>query len=291
MRRFDLPPVPSLVLAMASIQGGAALAKSLFPVLGPYGTTALRVSLGALIVLLVFRPNLRALSRADWFAVLPYGASLGLMNLTYYASLKTLPLGLAVTLEFVGPLVLALVMSRRALDFLWVALAGLGIFLILPHGGQSTPTDLGGVLLALTAGAFWAAYILAGGAVARRVPGTTGVVAGMLVAASIALPIGIFEKGVALLHPASLLVGLGVAVLSSALPYTLEMRALRVLPANVFGVLMSMEPALGALCGMIFLHEYLSAVQWLALFLVVAASVGISLTGRAQVHTEPEPVN
>lgn len=276
---------------MSSIQGGAALAKSLFPALGPLGTTTLRVTLAALILLVIFRPNLRALRRDDWVAVLPYGVTLGLMNLAYYASLKTLPLGLAVTLEFAGPLVLALFMSRRALDVVWVLLAGLGIVLIVPHGSQAAPLPLEGVLLALIAGVFWAAYILVGGAVARRVPGTTGVVAGMMVASVVVLPFGVIEKGAALLQPQYLLIGLGVAALSSALPYTLEMRALRALPANVFGVLMSIEPALGALTGLVFLHERLSALQWLALFCVVAASAGISLTSRAQIHAEPEPVN
>lgn len=274
---------------MLSIQGGAAFAKSLFPALGPAGTTALRVGLAAALLFAVFRPSLRSLTRADWAAIVPYGAALGLMNLTFYASLKYLPLGLAVTFEFVGPLVLSLVLSRRALDFVWVALAALGIVLIAPHGGEGS-LSLPGVALALGAGALWAGYIVVGGAVARRVPGTTGVVAGMIVAAAVALPFGAVQGGQGLLaHPQLLLAGLAVAVLSSALPYTLEMRALRTIPTRVFGVLMSLEPALAALSGLLFLGERLTSLQVAALLCVVVASAGISLTGRSA-HAEPEPV-
>jgi inner membrane transporter RhtA len=288
--RLSLPPLPSLVLAMLSIQGGAAFAKSLFPALGPAGTTALRVGLAAALLFAVFRPSLRSLTRADWAAIVPYGVALGLMNLTFYASLKYLPLGLAVTFEFVGPLVLSLVLSRRALDFVWVALAALGIVLIAPHGGEGS-LSLPGVALALGAGALWAGYIVVGGAVARRVPGTTGVVAGMIVAAAVALPFGAVQGGQGLLaHPQLLLAGLAVAVLSSALPYTLEMRALRTIPTRVFGVLMSLEPALAALSGLLFLGERLTSLQVAALLCVVVASAGISLTGRSA-HAEPEPAS
>ncbi|GGL99772.1 EamA family transporter [Deinococcus aerophilus] len=278
MRPFSLPPIPALLLSMLSIQGGAAFAKTLFPTLGPLGTTGLRVGLAAALLALVFRPNLRLLTREDWRAVLPYGAALGLMNLTFYLSLTHLPLGLAVTLEFVGPLLLALFSSRRAVDFAWVALAALGIALIAPLTGGGAALDPLGVVLALTAGGFWAGYILAGGAVGQRLPGTTGVVAGMLVAAVICVPFGVAQAGVGLLAPGALLGGLGVAALSSALPYTLEMRALRAIPARVFGVMMSLEPALAALSGLLFLSERLSVRQWLALLCVIAASAGISLT-------------
>ncbi|MFC4639551.1 EamA family transporter [Deinococcus hohokamensis] len=274
---LNLPPVPALLLSMMSIQGGAAFAKTLFPALGPAGTTALRVSLAAGLLLALLRPKLRALTAAQWRAVVPYGLALGLMNLTFYASLTRLPLGLAVTLEFVGPLVLSLALSRRALDFVWVALAGVGIALIMPRAGGEA-LDLGGAGLALLAGGLWALYILAGGAVGRRVPGTTGVVAGMLVAALVTLPFGLLHAGATLFSPALLLSALGVAVLSSALPYTLEMVALKAIPARVFGVMMSLEPALAALSGLLFLHERLSGAQWLAMACVIAASAGIHLT-------------
>lgn len=279
--RPSLPPIPAVLLSMLSIQGGAALAKTLFPALGPAGTTGLRVTLAALILVAVFRPNLRALSSADWRAIVPYGVALGLMNLSFYASLTRLPLGLAVTLEFVGPLVLALVLSRRRADFAWVALAALGIWLITPRGGSAGHADPIGMGLALLAGAMWAAYIVAGGAVGRRVPGITGVVAGMTVAAAVTLPFGVAQAGAELLNPAFLLLGLGVAALSSALPYTLEMAALRALPARVFGVTMSLEPAIAALSGLLFLHERLSLTQWLAMLCVIAASAGINFGSRA----------
>ena len=285
----SLPPIPALLLSMLSIQGGAAFAKTLFPTLGAAGTTALRVTLAAALLHLIFRPSLRALSREAWRAVLPYGAALGVMNLTFYLSLTRLPLGLAVTLEFVGPLVLALVLSRRLQDLLWVGLAALGIVLIAPRGGADHLDPLGAVL-ALTAGALWALYILAGGAVARRVPGVTGVVAGVTVAAAVTLPFGLVEAGTDMLAPSALLMGLLVAVFSSALPYSLEMAALRALPARVFGVLMSLEPALAALSGWLFLHEHLTLTQTLAMGSVIAASAGISLQGKRPV-TEGEPVN
>ncbi|AXG98594.1 DMT family transporter [Deinococcus wulumuqiensis] len=279
-RALPLPPLPALLLAMLSIQGGAAFAKSLFPALGPGGTTALRVTLAAALLLLAFRPNLRALTRADWQAIVPYGVALGLMNLSFYFALQRLPLGLAVTLEFVGPLLLSLFLSRRVTDVGWVLLAAVGIALIAPVGESAGHLDLPGAGLALLAGAFWVAYILAGGAVGRRVPGVTGVVAGMLVAALVALPFGVAQAGSGLLRPDLLLAGLAVALFSSALPYSLEMAALRAIPPRVFGVLMSMEPAIAALSGWLLLHEALSLRQWLALLCVAVASAGISLTAR-----------
>lgn len=282
----SVPPLPALLLSMLSVQGGAAFAKSLFPALGSAGTTAVRVTLAALLLLLVFRPNLRALTRNDWRAIVPYGAALGLMNLSFYFALERLPLGLAVTLEFVGPLRLSLFLSRRVTDVGWVLLAALGIVLIAPVGESAGHLDLTGAGLALLAGAFWAAYIVTGGAVGRRVPGTTGVVAGMLVAALVVLPFGAAQASVVLMRPGLLLAGLAVALLSSALPYSLEMIALRAIPPHIFGVLMSLEPAIAALSGWLLLHEALTSRQWLALLCVAAASAGISLTARRPARAE-----
>lgn len=273
---MKLPPIPALLLSMLSLQGGAAIAKSLFPELGAYGTSALRVTLAAVLLLAYFRPNLRHLTRDDWRVLLPYGLTLGLMNLSFYAALARLPLGLAVTLEFVGPLALSLALSRRAIDLLWVALAALGIVLIAPRGGGEL--DLMGAGLALLAGAFWAAYILAGGAVSKRLPGSSGVAVGMSIAALIVLPFGVAQAGADLLRPELLLLSVGVALLSSALPYSLEMVALRALPPSVIGVMMSMEPAIAALSGLVLLHERLTPLQWAALACVAVASAGISLT-------------
>ncbi|WP_135227738.1 EamA family transporter [Deinococcus fonticola] len=275
---------------MVILQGGAAFAKTLFPLVGPLGTTTLRTSLAALMLLAVFRPNLRTLTRADWRLLIPYGLALGLMNLSFYLSLRLLPLGLAVTLEFMGPLLLSLYLSRRPADYLWVALAGLGIFLMVPHTGGAH-FNLAGAALALLAGAFWVAYILIGGRVGRRLPPNVAVTAGMLVAALVSLPFGLVSAGSALFQPDVLLAGLAVALLSSALPYTLELQVLRALNAKVFGVLMSMEPAIAALSGLVILHERLSPGQWAGLFAVMIASAGITLTGKAEPHAEPEPVN
>ncbi len=258
---------------MTSIQGGAALAKGLFPLLGPAGVTLLRVSFSALILLLIFRPPLLSLSFRQWRAAAIYGAVLGLMNLTFYLSLSYIPLGLAVTLEFLGPLAVALASSKRPSDLLWVGLAGLGILLISPlGGGQIEPL---GLMLALTAAALWAAYIIIGARMPRHFSGTQGVSAGMLCAAMVVLPFGLLLGDLGgTLSAGVLLYGLGVAILSSALPYSLEMIALRQLPKQLFSIMMSLEPAVAAVLGLLILHEALSTAQWLAIACVIAASAG-----------------
>ena len=264
---------------MLSIQGGAALAKSLFGAVGPGGTSALRIGFGALILLAVWRPRLRAYTRLQHSTALLFGLTLGLMNLSFYAAIARIPLGLAVTLEFVGPLAVAVASSRRAGDFAWALLAAIGILLISPLNPGSTLDPLG-VGLALLAGGFWAAYIVLGGRMGRAFAGGQGLALGMLVAALVAVPYGAVQAGAALLAPATLLLGLGVAVLSSALPYSLEMVALRRLPSKTFSILMSLEPAVAATMGFVFLGEALGARQLLAMALVIAASVGASLGAR-----------
>ncbi|HET9727670.1 MAG TPA: DMT family transporter [Gemmatimonadales bacterium] len=274
----SIPPLPAVLGAIVSVQGGAALAKGLFPVLGPAGTVGLRIGLSAIILLLAFRPPLRRLTAEQWRAIVPYGVVLGVMNLVFYFALARIPLGLAVTLEFVGPLGVAVFGSRRAIDVAWVVLAAAGIGLITPWtGGGVNPV---GVLLALAAGACWAAYILIGGRVSRLIPGVAAVSAGMLVAAATALPVSVASGGFAHLTWGRAAAGVGVALLSSAIPYTLEMSALRALPARTFGILMSLEPAVAALAGLAFLREVLSPSQWLAVALVIAASAGSTLTAR-----------
>jgi inner membrane transporter RhtA len=297
-RSLTVPPVPSLLLAAVSIQGGAALAKSLFPLLGPSAVTSLRVLFAAMILWAVWRPDVRKVSRAGWKVLLPYGVALGVMNLAYYLALERIPLALAVTLEFVGPLSVAVLSSRRAADFVWVGLAALGLLLIVPWtghptSGQQAALDPLGVGLALFAGVCWGTYIWAGQRVARVFAGPQSVAFGMGIAAVVALPLGVTvstlggQGGVwAHLTPVALLTVMGVAALSSALPYSLEMGALRVLPARVFGVLMSLEPAVAALIGMAFLNEHLTPVQWLAVACVMAASVGVTLgAGRRAAPT------
>jgi inner membrane transporter RhtA len=261
------------------VQGGAALAKGLFPALGATGTVGLRVGISAAILLVAFRPRMRGATAEQWRAVIPYGIVLGVMNVVFYLSLSRIPLGLAVTVEFIGPLGVAVFGSRRAVDVAWVVLAAAGIALIAPWTGGGDVDPLG-VLLALAAGACWAAYILLGGRISRMIPGGTAVATGMLIAAFVAVPVAMAAGGFARLTPGLFAAGIGVALLSSAIPYTLEMIALKALPARTFGILMSLEPAVAALAGLVFLHEVLSPRQWLAVVLVIAASAGSTLTSR-----------
>jgi inner membrane transporter RhtA len=277
---WTLPPIPAVLLAIVSVQGGAAFAKELFPALGPAGTAGMRIGLSALLLLAAFRPPLTRFTHAQWRAVIPYGVVLGVMNLSFYLSLERIPLGLAVTVEFAGPLALAVAGSRRASDFLWVVLAAAGIVLIAPWPGGSSTVDPLGVVLALFAGACWAAYIVLGGRVSRLLPGGQGVAAGMLFAALTVLPFSFAQGLASKLTPPLFAASLAVALLSSAVPYTLEMSALRVLASRTFGILMSLEPAVAAVTGLLFLREQLTAVQWLALGFVSAASAGAALTAR-----------
>ena len=278
-----IPAVPAILGAIVSVQAGAALAKGLFPALGPIGTVGLRVVLSAIMLMAVFRPGLRALSSAQWRAVIPYGLILGTMNIVFYLSLSRIPLGVAVAVEFVGPLAVAVFGSRRAVDIAWVVVAAAGIALITPWSGGGT--DPLGVALALAAGVCWAAYILLGGRVSRIMPGGASVATGMLIASCVALPAAFATDGFARLTLPLFLAGVGVALLSSAIPYTLEMVALKRLPARTFGILMSLEPAVAALLGVVVLHELLSFRQWLAVALIIGASAGSTLTSR-----RPAPV-
>lgn len=278
--RSILPPIPAVIIAVVSVQGGAAFAKGLFPAVGTAGTAGLRIGLSAVMLLAVFRPSFARLTRAQWTAVVPYGLVLGVMNLCFYQALDRIPLGLAVTLEFAGPLSLAVAGSRRGLDFLWAALAGVGVALITPWRGSAQGVDVLGVLLALVAGGLWAAYIVLGRRASHLLPAGESVAAGMLFAALTVLPFALGGGLAGKLTPGLFVQGLAVALLSSAIPFTLEMMALRVVPARTFGILMSLEPAVAAICGLLFLHERLTSTQWLALIFVSAASAGTTLTSR-----------
>ncbi|MCY1289415.1 Threonine/homoserine exporter RhtA [compost metagenome] len=281
-----LVPVAVLMVAMASIQSGASLAKSLFPLIGAQGTTALRLVFAAVILVLVLRPWRTRLSMASLLPLIMYGLALGGMNLLFYMSLRSIPLGIAVALEFTGPLAVALFASRRAIDFLWIGLAAVGLWLLLPLGKTEGHLDLTGVAYALGAGICWALYILYGQR-AGSDHGMQGAALGVLVAAIFIAPIGVVHAGSALLDPALLPVALAVALLSTAIPYTLEMVALTRLPAQTFGTLMSIEPAFAALSGLIFLGEQLSALQWLAILCIILASVGCTLTAAPRQPAQP----
>lgn len=274
-------PVVILLIAMTSIQSGASLAKSLFPMVGAPGVTALRLALGTLILAVVFKPWRLRFTRAQRVPLLMYGLSLGAMNYLFYLSIQTVPLGIAVALEFTGPLAVALFGSRRAVDFVWVLLAVLGLWFLLPLGKDVAHVDLIGAACALGAGACWALYIITGQrAGADHGPATVAL--GSLIAAVIFVPLGAVQAGEALWHWSILPLGLGIAILSTALPYSLEMIALTRMPTRTFGTLMSMEPALAAVSGMLFLNETLSLVQWLALLSIIAASMGSTLTLRRE---------
>lgn len=272
-------PIVVLLIAMCSIQGGASLAKSLFPLTGAPGVTALRLALGTLMLVVVFKPWRLRFTREQRLPLLTYGISLGAMNYMFYLAIQTVPLGIAVALEFVGPLSVALFGSRRAVDFLWVILAVLGLWYLLPLGDNVSHVDLTGAALALGAGACWAIYIISGHKAGEE-HGPATVALGSLIASVIFVPVGVLQAGDLLWHWSVLPLGIAVALLSTALPYSLEMVALTRLPTRTFGTLMSMEPALAALSGMIFLGETLSFQQVAALMCIVIASVGSTLTLR-----------
>jgi inner membrane transporter RhtA len=243
---------------------------------GSFGTVALRLFFAAAVLVLFWRPSLH-MERRAWIAVLAYGVVLGLMNLCFYLSLSRIPLGIAVTIEFLGPLAIALAGSRRWLDAFWAVLAAGGVVLLMEGGGD---LDLLGVLLALAAGAFWGLYILVGAALGRHTTEGNGLALGMVVAALLAVPVGVADAGTALIEPWILAAGLGMALLSSVVPYTVDLEALRRMPPRVFGILMSLEPAVAALIGFIVLSESLHWPQWIAVLCVVAASAGATLGAR-----------
>jgi inner membrane transporter RhtA len=267
-------PLLAVLGSVTALGVGTSFAKQLFPQVGSLGTTALRVGFSALLLLALWRPWRWPLSRTDAGAILRYGVALGFMNLLFYMSLRTIPFGVAVAIEFSGPLAVALVSSRKPVDFLWLALAMLGLGLLLPAG-----LDLQGVLFALAAAVCWGAYIVFGKRVGHLHAGHS-VALGLTVAALAAVPFGIWQAGSALLEPRILLFGLGVAAVSSALPISLEMVALKRLPQEAFGIMTSMEPAVAALLGLLMLDELLTAMQWLAIVCTMLAAAGSAVTAR-----------
>jgi len=266
------------LLSMFCVQGGASFAKQLFPAIGPVATTALRIGLAAILLYLINRTKFWTFNKQQWFYCALYGIGIALMNLMFYMSIQRIPLGLAVTVEFIGPLFLAFLFSRKWLDVIWAILACVGILLIVPW--KSNNIDLLGLGYAFIAGSFWAVYILVGGKVSKVLEGKHAVSTGMLIAAIFLIPFALWDGSVMDITPPIFVKGLVVAILSSALPFSLDMVALSKMPAKTFSILMSLQPAVGALSGLILLHEYLNISQWISVLCVVVASVGTTVFSK-----------
>ncbi len=271
--------------AILSIQVGAALATDLFDEIGAAGAVFLRVVVSAILLVIIWRPSFR-MDRPRLKLALLFGVALAGMNICFYESIDRIPLGTAVTFEFIGPLGVAVLTSRRRQDFAWAGLAGIGI-LLLSGGVGHDGLDPWGIVLALVAGFFWGSYILLGKKVGEEWSGGKGLAISMVVAAFICAPGGVAAGGTQLLDPSVLLIGAAVAVLSTTLPLSLEIEAMRRLPSNVFGVMMSLEPAIAASVGFLLLSQGLAAAQILAIALVMAASAGALWSSRAPAPIEP----
>ncbi|MFI9762658.1 EamA family transporter [Streptomyces sp. NPDC051963] len=271
-RRGSLGPVGLVLAGGVSVQFGGALAVTLMPRAGALGVVTLRLLAAAIVLLLICRPRLRGHSRTDWGTVVVFGVTMAAMNGLFYQAVDRIPLGAAVTLEVLGPLALSVLASRRAVNLIWAGLALAGVFLL--GGGGFSSLDPIGVAFALGAGAMWATYIVFSARTGRRFPQADGLALAMAVAALLFLPLGVAESGTKLLEPKTLALGSAVAILSSVLPYTLELLALRRLPASTFAILMSLEPAIAATAGFLILHQSLSAMEAAAIALVIAASMG-----------------
>ncbi|MFB7499652.1 EamA family transporter [Streptomyces sp. NPDC056161] len=287
-RLGSLGPVGLVLAGGISVQFGGALAVTLMPRAGALGVVSLRLFVAAVVLLVVCRPRLRGHSRTDWGTVLVFGLTMATMNGLFYQAVARIPLGPAVTLEVLGPLALSVLASRRAVNAVWAGLALAGVFLL--GGGGFGDLDVAGVGFALGAGACWATYIIFSARTGRRFPQADGLALAIAVAALLILPLGIAESGGKLLNPTTLALGSAVAVLSSVLPYTLELLALRRLPAPTFAILMSLEPALAATAGFLILGQDLSVTEILAIVLVIAASMGAVRTQVGRGKPNPNPI-
>ena len=281
-----IPPVALVLTGVTSIQFGAALAATLFDQAGPAGTSAIRLTFAALVLLAIWRPWRRRHDPRALRLVAIFGLTLGAMNLTFYEALDRIPLGIAVTIEFIGPITVATLYSRRRLDLVWIALATAGILLLAAPWQEGGGLDTVGVVLALVAAVFWGLYIVLAQRAGRFFDGGEGLAIAMVWAAAIPLVPGIAQAGGELLDPALLAAGFGVAMLSSVIPYSLETEALRRMPASVFGILMSLEPALAALAGFLVLSQSLGARELVAIGLVVTASIGVTRATPAPLSAE-----
>jgi inner membrane transporter RhtA len=280
-----IPAVWLVIASIVSVQFGAAIAKDLFALVPPTAMVWMRLVTSAVIFLVVARPSVRGRSRSDWLVAVGFGVSLMTMNWAIYQSFARIPLGMAVTIEFLGPLTVAVVGSRRASDLLWVVLAGLGVAVL---GFSPTGLTVVGVLFALLAAAGWAAYILLSARTGRRWPGISGLAVAGVVGAVVLAPPAVVEAGATLLEPRVLLLGAAIGLLSSVIPYSLELTALRRIPPRLFGILMSLEPVVAALAAIILLREFLTLPQWAAMACIVVASIGATRSSR---RPPAEPVS
>jgi len=279
-------PVLVLVAAMLLFQSGAAIAKTLIPLIGATGMAALRAGFGSVLLAIYWRPWRVHGFAVGWRPLVVYGIALGAMNLLFYASLQRLPLGVAVAIEFTGPLAVAIGTSHRAIDFLWVGLAAVGLLAVLPLGWSADRLDPAGLGFGFGAGGCWAVYIIYGKRVGAHFGGMSTAL-GMLIGAGVLVPLGVATEGARLFVPAIIPAALAVALLSSALPYSMEMFALTRLPTRTYGILMSLDPALGALAGLALLGEHLTTVQWLAVCSIIAASAGSAATASPHAPGAP----
>lgn len=286
-RNVALPAPVMVVAAVASVQSGAAVATRMFPAAGPGGAVFLRLAFSAVLLAAVARPRLRAAARRDLVSAVAFGVVLAAMNLSFYLAIDRVPLGVAVTVEFLGPLGVAVAGSRRALDLVWVGLAAAGVLLLADAGGH---VNLAGLALAAVAGACWAGYILLSQRVGQAFPGAAGLTVALTVGAGLVAPYGLVVGGGALWRPAVVGRGIAVAVLSSAVPYSLELAALRRLRASVFGILMSLEPAMAALSGAVLLGQRLRPTEWFAVAAVMTASIGATTRRGVGSAQDADPV-
>lgn len=281
-------PALAVLGSVTSLCIGTSFAKKLFPLIGAEGTSALRVGFSALVLLIVWRPWRWPLSRRDAGSVIRYGLTLGVMNLLFYLALRTIPFGIAVAIEFSGPLAVAMWSSRRPVDFVWLACAVAGLVMLLPLGHDS-PLDPVGVALALAAAVCWALYIVFGKKAGHLHAGHS-VSLGLVAASFVVVPYGIAHAGASLLNPGVLAAGLGVAIVSSAIPMSLEMMAMKRLPSETFGIMVSLEPAVASLLAMLLLGEHLISAQWLAIGFIVLASIGSTVTAKRTATPSAEVV-
>jgi inner membrane transporter RhtA len=275
-----VPPPGLLIISIVSIQLGAAVAVNLFPVLGPVATVFLRLGFSAVLLLVATRRTLDRRAGRHWTALLLFGVVLGLMNLSFYGAISRIPLGIAVAIEFVGPLGVAIATSRRPLDFAWIALAALGILLLTPNLGSTL--DPLGVALALSAGACWAGFILLTRHVGKTLPGNSGLAIGMTVGALVTLPVMLGTGGLPAFEPWVLAASLAVALLSTALPLSLEFEALKRMPARTYGILVTLEPVVATGVGAVLLGQAIGIQGFVAVVCVTAAALGVTISDRGK---------